>query len=124
MNMKRSKNILLTVFLGGCLAVPQALFAGNGDRAGQAGSSELLINPWARSSGWAGVNVSGSRGVEALFMNVAGLAFTAKSEIAFTHTQWLKGSETNINAGGVALKVGESSAIGFAIVAMDFGDIQ
>ena len=27
-------------------------FAGNPQRAGQAGASELLINPWARTSGW------------------------------------------------------------------------
>ena len=26
--------------------------AGNPDRIGQAGATELLINPWARSSGW------------------------------------------------------------------------
>ena len=26
---------------------------------GQAGASELLINPWARTSGWAGANVAG-----------------------------------------------------------------
>ena len=28
-------------------------YAGNEDRIGQAGSTELLINPFARSSGWA-----------------------------------------------------------------------
>jgi len=103
--------------------MPSGARAGNGDRAGQAGSSELLINPWARGSGWAGVNVAGSRGVEAMFLNVAGLPFLEKTEVSFTHTKWLKGSETNINAGGIAMKVGESSAIGVAIVAMDFGDI-
>ena len=34
-------------------------FAGNEQRAGQAGASELLINPFARTSGWAGANVAG-----------------------------------------------------------------
>ena len=37
------------VLLG--LSAPQA-FAGNKDRSGQAGASELLINPWAATSGW------------------------------------------------------------------------
>jgi hypothetical protein len=120
--MKRS-HIMLTGLAAGLCLLPFGLRAGNGDRAGQAGSSELLINPWARGAGWAGVNIAGSRGVEALFLNVAGLPFTKKTEVYFTHTQWLKGSETNINAGGVALKVGEASAIGIGIVAMDFGDI-
>ena len=34
-------------------------FAGNEQRAGQAGASELLINPWARSSGWGNANSGG-----------------------------------------------------------------
>ena len=46
-------------------------FAGNEQRAGQAGASELLINPWARSSGWAGANVAGVRGLEGIYSNVA-----------------------------------------------------
>ena len=30
------------------------LSAGNKDRVGQAGATELLILPWARSAGWRG----------------------------------------------------------------------
>jgi hypothetical protein len=58
-------------------------FAGNEQRAGQAGASELLINPWARSSGWAGANVAGVRGLEGIYSNVAGLAFVEKNGINF-----------------------------------------
>ncbi len=122
--MNRIKHIIVIALACGWVFTPGVAQAGNGDRAGQAGSSELLINPWARSSGWGGLGIANSMGVEAMFLNVAGLPFTEKTEVSFSHTQWLKGSETNINAGGVALKVGEASAIGFAIMAMDFGDIQ
>ena len=100
------------------------IFAGNPDRAGQAGATELLINPWARSSGWAGANVAGAKGLEAMFLNVAGTAFTKRTELLFTRTQWLKGSDININAFGLTQRVGETGAIGFAIMAMDFGDIE
>lgn len=100
------------------------LFAGNPDRAGQAGASELLINPWARSSGWAGSNVAGIRGLEAMYSNVAGTAFTQKTELLFTHTQWLKGTGIGINAFGLTQRVGETGTIGLAIMAMDFGDID
>lgn len=99
------------------------LQAGNGDRAGQAGASELLINPWARSSGWGGCNVASVRGVESIFSNVAGLSFLKGTEVSFTHVQWLKGSETNVNTAGFATKIGEASALGVSLVAMDFGDI-
>ena len=62
------------------------IFAGNPQRAGQAGASELLINPWARTSGWGGANVSGIRGLEGIYTNVAGLAFTEKTELIFSQT--------------------------------------
>ena len=43
------------------------------ERVGQAGAYELLINPWARSSGLASSNTASVRGIESVFMNVAGL---------------------------------------------------
>jgi hypothetical protein len=98
--------------------------AGNEDRAGQAGATELLINPWARSSGWGGINIASVNGLESTYNNVAGLAFTKKTELSFTYTNWLKGADIAINTFGLAQKVGESGAIGLTIMSMDFGDIQ
>ncbi len=66
------------------------VFAGNPQRVGQAGASELLINPWARTSGWGGANVASVRGLEGIYSNVAGLAFTKKTELIFSNTQWFK----------------------------------
>ena len=98
-------------------------------RAGSAGASELLINPWARSSGWAGSNIAGIRGVESIFSNVAGLAFTEKTELVFSSTSWLQISGfndavSNISSFGFAQKVGESGVIGLSIMNMSFGDIE
>lgn len=101
-----------------------ASFAGNEDRVGQAGAQELLINPWARSSGWGGAGSASAVGLEAMYWNVAGTAFTRKTEIMFNHTRWLGGSSVNINAFGLTQKVGESSVLGLGIVSMDFGDIE
>jgi hypothetical protein len=101
-----------------------ALFAGNEDRAGQAGASHLLINPWARSSSWGGANSANQRGLEGQFMNVAGLAFTSKTEILFANTQWLAGSGISINAFGLAQRLGKSAGVlGLTITSMSFGDI-
>jgi hypothetical protein len=55
------KNIYKTTFvllLSGILLLPVAVLAGNKDRSGQAGASELLINPWARSSGMGRSHIS------------------------------------------------------------------
>lgn len=98
--------------------------AGNKDRSGQAGASELLINPWARSSGWGGVNTSNAMGLEATFSNIAGVAFTNKTELVFAHTQWLQGSGISINAFGFSQKVGSLGVLGMTVCAMGFGEIE
>lgn len=120
---KISKYIVATMMIGSMLIPIQHLKAGNKDRTGQAGASELLINPWARSSGWGGANVAHVKGLESLYGNVAGTAHTRATEIIFSHTQWLKGSEINISAFGLTQKVGETGVIGLGIVSMGFGDI-
>jgi hypothetical protein len=98
-------------------------YAGNKDRSGQAGASELLINPWARSTGWGNAGMSNIKGMEAIWSNVGGTAFTKKTELSFSHTTWLKGSDINVISFGLTQRVGESGAFGLAIMSMNFGDI-
>ena len=117
--MKRS----LTAGTLALLALTPAL-AGNPDRAGSAGASQLLINPWARSSGWGLANTSTLMGVESLFGNVAGLAHTRKTELYFTSTRWLEGSGITMNAIGLAQKLGESGVVGISYMGLGFGDLQ
>jgi hypothetical protein len=99
------------------------VMAGNPDRAGQAGATELLINPWAQSTGWAGANSGSVHGLEAQFLNVAGTAYNPHNEFGFCHTMWMKGSGINLNAFGMTLKVGEAGVMGFSGMSVDFGDI-
>lgn len=107
-----------------CLAISfNYAFAGNPDRSGQAGASELLINPFAKSSGWAGANVGNARGLESQYLNVAGLAFTKKTEISLIRTNWLQGSGVFINTFGIAQHVGETGVLGIGVMSMSFGDI-
>lgn len=98
--------------------------AGNEDRAGEAGASEILINPWARSSGWGSANSAGAIGLEAMNMNVAGLAFTRNSELIFSNTRWLEGTDINILNLGFATKMGETGVLGLTLTSMDFGEID
>ncbi|MFC2113926.1 PorV/PorQ family protein [Bacteroidota bacterium] len=101
-------------------------FAGNPDRVGQAGATELLINPWARSSGWNGANVSFISGVEAMRFNPAGVINIPNTEFIFARTIWLSGSDIYINSFGFATAVGaaETGALGISIMSFDFGDID
>jgi hypothetical protein len=122
--MKKNRLIqgILATALFTCMHV--GVKAGNEERAGEAGVSELLINPWARSSGFAGANSASIIGLEAVNLNVAGLAQTKKSEFIFSNTSWLRGSGIQINAAGLAQKVGEAGVIGLAVMSMNMGDIE
>ena len=57
--------------------------AGNEDRVGSAGASQLLVNPWARSSAIGDASYANSNGLEATYMNIAGLAFTDKTQLKY-----------------------------------------
>ena len=100
------------------------LFAGNEDRAGEAGASQLLINPWARSSGLAGSNTANVRGLEAMSLNVAGLSFLTNTEVNMSYTSWLSGTDINIFNFGIGQKVGESGVLGITFTSVNFGDLE
>ncbi|MEO8150878.1 MAG: PorV/PorQ family protein [Bacteroidia bacterium] len=122
--IKYLKKSLISSLIITCATMPASVvYAGNNDRAGSAGATELLINPWGRSSGWGGANTAGVRGLEAQFTNVAGMAFTKKTELLFAHTIYLQGSDIKLNAFGISQRVGESGVFGLGIMSMDFGDI-
>jgi hypothetical protein len=108
--------------LAASLLLGGSLYAGNPQRVGQAGASELLINPWARNTGWGGVNLAGVKGVEASFVNIAGIAGVERTDVAFSNTQWLVNSGISINSFGFAQKVGSNGVMGANIVALDYGE--
>jgi hypothetical protein len=123
--MKAKNKIKITMLSAGILLViALPCIAGNKDRAGQAGATELLINPFARSSGWGSANTAGVHGLEAMYLNVGGMAFTQNTELLFCHTNWLGGTGIGINSFGFTQRVGATGAIGLGIMSMDFGDID
>ncbi len=109
-----------------CVVVASAIslngFAGNPDRAGEAGASELLINPWAMSAGWYGLNIASVKGIESMSLNVAGLTFINQTQLEFSRSEYLVGSDVSISSFGFAQKIGEG-AIGLSLVSFNLGDI-
>ena len=118
----RYSKILVLVSLIAVFSV-EAAIAGNDDRRGTAGANELLINPWARSAGWGGVNTACAQGVEAVYTNVAGLSFLGTTEVVYSNTQWFSNYGASINAFGFGQRLGEADVIGLAIMGVGFGDI-
>ena len=109
-----------------CLSTVAISFAGNPDRQGEAGAYELLMNPWARSAGLNAINTGAISGVEAMRLNIAGLARVENSEFMIGHTDYLSSTNTKLNAIGLSQKMGKekNGAIGISLMAIDFGAIR
>ncbi len=105
------------------LLLNHSAFAGNGDRAGEAGATQLLINPFARSSGLGNANTSSIEGLESQFINIAGITKTKGTEFSFYRTSWLTGTDININSFGFSQKLGERNYLAFGIMAFSMGNI-
>lgn len=97
--------------------------AGNPDRQGEAGAYELLINPWARSSGVHSMMASRVRGVEAMRINPAGLGRMDQTQVLLSRSIYLEGTGINLNALGIGQKIGKNGTIGISLMSIDFGDI-
>jgi hypothetical protein len=117
------KSLVQKITLGLSLVSTLYVVAGNEDRVGSAGASHLLVNPWARSSALADATIANSNGLEATFTNIAGLAFTDKTQIKFNYSNWMGNAGIQLNGAGIAQRISESDVIAISIQSMNFGDI-
>jgi hypothetical protein len=116
------KKYFLQIISG--LIVFSSANAGNPDRAGGAGATQLLVNPYSRSAGFGGVNTASVRGVEAFQFNIAGLAYTENTELVFARVNYLQGTGVNINTLSFSQAIGTGgNVIGLSVSKWDFGNI-
>ena len=94
-NMKRS--LFVSAMMIGLFAS-----AGNEDRVGSSGASMLLVNPWARSSALGDANIANAKGLEASYLNIAGLAFTDKTQLKFNTANWMGSAGIQFYSAGIA----------------------
>ncbi len=119
--MKKVNIKLLTIGIGTVIILKS--FAGNTDRIGQGGGFQLLLNPYAKSAGMAGINGANAVGMEAQFSNVAGMAKITGMNATFNNSFWLIGSGLNLLNFGFCNKVGETGAIGLSFSNITAGQI-
>lgn len=122
--MKSINKVLKYTAVAGAVICCSAAFAGNEDRVGAAGAPQLLVNPWARSLAYGDAGVSCVNGLEATFTNIAGLAFTDKTQIKFNRTNWMGQADIALNSAGIAQRISESSVIAVSVQSMNVGEIQ
>lgn len=104
-------------------------YAGNKQRVAQAGASEMLLNPWGRSTGLGEANVANISGLEAIFGNIAGTAHLGNTQIMFTNSQYLtlnglSNAAFQLNNFGVSQKVGDAGVLSLAVGMVSYGDIE
>jgi hypothetical protein len=120
--MKR--NILLGLVIVSMMGMT-ALDANAGDkrRRGTAGASQLLVPVTARNASLGGSITSGLsdlNGLEAIFMNPAGLVLNEGTGALFSRMEYV--ADIGVNYFGVAQNFG-SNNLAFTVSAWDFGDI-
>lgn len=121
--MKSINNVLKYAAFAGVVMSYSSIFAGNEDRVGSAGASQLLVNPYSRSIGYGDAGVASTTGLEATFTNIAGLAFTDKTQLKFNHTNWLGSAGIALNSAGLAQRISDNTVIAVSVQSMNFGDI-
>ncbi len=97
--------------------------AGNEDRVGSSGASQLMVNPWARSSAMGDANYASAKGLEASYMNIAGLAFTEKTQLKFNTANWMGSAGVRLFSAGIAQRISEEAVITVSVQSMNYGDI-
>lgn len=97
--------------------------AGNPDRAGGAGGTQLLLNPFGRSGGMMNANTASLKGAEAMMFNVGGLAYTEKTEVLLSQMVYLQGTGVFVNNVSIAQSLGGGNVLGLTATQMDFGNI-
>lgn len=90
-----------------------------GQSGGRTGATQLLINPWAQSSGEAGANTAYGKGLEMTYMNPAGIEPEERTELVFSRTNWLQGSEIYINTFGISQRFNNKSSLALSIMSFN-----
>lgn len=114
----------LIVLLTCLVLIGNSSYAGNPDRRGEAGAAELSMNGWGSSSGLWTMNTANIQGIESERLNIAGLAFTDKTEIGAAYALWMQGSGVGVIHGGVAQKIKGDNVIGITVQALNLGEVE
>lgn len=117
------KRYILQIMSIAAMCTAMQAQAGNPDRAGGAGGTQLLINPYAKSAGMLGANTASVRGMESFQFNIAGLAYTKKTDVGFSRVTYLQGTDVFINNLTLVQSLGSGNVMGLSINSFDFGNI-
>jgi hypothetical protein len=104
-----------------CCVVPD-LYAGRGDLAGTAAGSELLIPIGARSIALGGSSLSTVDGLEAIYWNPSGLAYSSSNvDLMASHMSYL--ADIGVDYAAVGTGMGDLGRVAISAKTLSFGQI-
>ena len=116
----RKNTILLVAAL--LLLALSSVQAGNQNRLGTAGATELLIPVGARGSSMAGAVVANSYGVDAIYWNPAGLAWLEGTEAIGSYLPYL--ADINVTHAAIGTNIEDFGAIALSVKVVSIGNIE
>ena len=116
----KTKTIVLALAL--TVLCTSLVFAGNERRIGTAGAHELAIPVGSRGTSMGGAVVANSYGIDALYWNPAGLAYTYGSEAMFSHLSYL--ADIDVNYGAAAVAIEDFGTIAVSAKVVSIGDME
>lgn len=97
-------------------------YAGNSLRLGTAGAQELRVPVGSRGVAMGGAVIADIRGVESVFWNPAGLAYTPGTQVMFMHHPYI--ADINVNFVGVSTRVEDFGTVAASAKVISIGDIK
>ncbi|MFQ5706318.1 MAG: PorV/PorQ family protein [bacterium] len=120
--MKHKFCLLFAVTIAFLLLVSVDSYAGNRKKAGIAAGAELLIPVGTRDMAMGGSTVAMTKGIDAIYWNPAGLAWTPYDAVAaFSRTSYI--ADIDVNYVAVAGTFGNFGSVGFTIKSLAIGNI-
>ncbi len=117
----KSKKLAKLLFLF-AFVLSSSLFAGDEDRTGTDGASQLLQPVGAKGIATFGANIATTNSIDALYWNPAGLSrMTSSAEGTFSTMNIF--NDIRINYAAVAYNTGDLGAFGITLKTFDFGNI-
>ncbi len=119
MNSIKTLSLLLLIATMTCSHLG---FAGRGDKAGTSAAPWLLIPVGGRDLAMGGSTVASSYGIEAVYYNPAGVAWSKKqSEAIFSHMNYI--ADIGVDYVGVSSNFGGFGTLAITIKSLSIGDI-
>ena len=104
------------------LVLPQAAFAGSGQRTGTNGAAELLIPIGTRDIAMAGSTVASARGIDALFWNPAGSAYVLRDVTLYaSHMEYI--ADIGVDCGAVSVNFEGFGVLSLDLKVLSIGDV-